>query len=160
MNLVYLLTGSNLGDRIENLNKAAELITERCGKLVARSQYYQTSPWGPLEQPDFVNQAVALHTNQKAIQLMEQLLAIEEEMGRTRSIKYGPRIIDIDMLFYGSEVIQTPLLEIPHPEVRNRRFALTPLEEIAASFTDPLTGKTISELLSICKDQGTVLQFN
>lgn len=91
---------------------------------------------------------------------MEQLLEIEEKMGRIRSIKYGPRVIDIDILFFGEQLIQNPMVQVPHPEVHNRRFALTPLAEIAGTFIDPLTGNTISQLLSDCKDQGTVLQFN
>lgn len=160
MNLVYLLTGSNLGNRVENLNKATQLITERAGKLVACSKFYQTSPWGPLEQPDFLNQAVALDAFLEPQQLMELLLGIEEEMGRIRSEKYGPRNIDIDMLFYGNKVMKTSLLQLPHPEVHNRRFALTPLAEIAAAFIDPVSGKSISKLLSDCQDPGTVLQFN
>lgn len=160
MNRVYLLTGSNLGDRVENLNKAAQLITEKGGLLITRSKFYQTSPWGPLAQPDYLNQALAVETTLNASAFMEQLLQIEENMGRVRSIKYGPRIIDIDILFFGQEVIQTPLVQVPHPEVRNRRFALTPLAEIASSFVDPLTGNSISQLLATCQDQGTVLQFN
>lgn len=160
MNLVYLLTGSNLGNRVENLNKAAQLITDKGGLLKARSKFYQTSPWGPLAQPDYLNQALAVETTLNAPAFMEQLLQIEENLGRVRSIKYGPRIIDIDILFFGQEVIQTPLVQVPHPEVRNRRFALTPLAEIASSFVDPLTGNSISQLLATCQDQGTVLQFN
>jgi 2-amino-4-hydroxy-6-hydroxymethyldihydropteridine diphosphokinase len=160
MNRVYLLTGSNLGDRVENLNKAAQLITEKGGLLITRSKFYQTSPWGPLDQPDYLNQALALDTSLQAAALMEQLLEIEEKMGRIRSIKYGPRIIDIDILFFGEQLIQNPMVQVPHPEAHNRRFALTPLAEIAATFIDPLTGNTISQLLSNCKDQGTVLQFN
>ena len=160
MNLVYLLTGSNLGNRVENLNKATELITLRAGNLVACSKFYQTSPWGPLEQPDFLNQAVAVDAFLEPQQLMERLLGIEEEMGRIRSEKYGPRNIDIDILFYGNKVMKTSLLQLPHPEVQNRRFALTPLAEIASAFIDPVSGKSISKLLSDCQDQGTVLQFN
>jgi 2-amino-4-hydroxy-6-hydroxymethyldihydropteridine diphosphokinase len=160
MNRVYLLTGSNLGDRVENLNKAAQLITEKGGLLITRSKFYHTSPWGPLDQPDYLNQALALDTSLQAAALMEQLLEIEEKMGRIRSIKYGPRIIDIDILFFGEQLIQNSMVQVPHPEVHNRRFALTPLAEIAATFIDPLTGNTISQLLSNCKDQGRVLQFN
>ena len=160
MNLVYLLTGSNLGNRVENLNKATELITVRAGNLVACSKFYQTSPWGPLEQPDFLNQAVAVDAFLEPQQLMELLLGIEEEMGRIRSEKYGPRNIDIDILFYGNKVMKTSLLQLPHPEVHSRRFALTPLAEIASEFIDPVSGKSISKLLSDCQDQGTVLQFN
>ncbi|MBM3159104.1 MAG: 2-amino-4-hydroxy-6-hydroxymethyldihydropteridine diphosphokinase [Bacteroidota bacterium] len=160
MNLVYLLTGSNLGDRIENLTKAAQLINEKAGKLVTHSNFYQTSPWGPLDQPDYINQALLIETMLSPSSLMELLLAIEEKMGRVRTLKYGPRIIDIDILFFGSEVIDTPLVKVPHPAVQNRRFALIPLAEIAASYLDPTTGKTISQLLTACQDQGTVLQLN
>ncbi|MBM3414222.1 MAG: 2-amino-4-hydroxy-6-hydroxymethyldihydropteridine diphosphokinase [Bacteroidetes bacterium] len=160
MNLVYLLTGSNLGDRIENLNKAAQLINEKAGKLVVFSKFYQTSPWGPLEQPDYINQALLIETPLSPSSLMELLLCIEEGMGRIRTLKYGPRIIDIDILFFGNKVINTPLVQVPHPAVQNRRFALIPLEEIAASYLDPITGKTISQLLSACQDMGTVLQLN
>jgi len=160
MNLVYLLTGSNLGDRIENLTKAAQLINEKAGKLVTQSNFYQTSPWGPLDQPDYINQALLIETMLSPSSLMELLLAIEEKMGRVRTLKYGPRIIDIDILFFGNEVIDTRLVKVPHPAVQNRRFALIPLAEIAASYLDPTTGKTISQLLTACQDQGTVLQLN
>ncbi|MBM3412281.1 MAG: 2-amino-4-hydroxy-6-hydroxymethyldihydropteridine diphosphokinase [Bacteroidetes bacterium] len=160
MNLVYLLTGSNLGDRIENLNKAAQLINEKAGKLMACSKFYQTSPWGPLEQPDYINQALLIETPLSPSSLMERLLSLEEKIGRIRTLKYGPRVIDIDILYYGSEVINTPLVQVPHPAVQNRRFALIPLEEIAPNYIDPITGKTISQLLAVCQDMGTVLQLN
>ena len=153
MNIAYLLIGGNLGNRSANLKKAILLIDQTCGKIVQTSAIYETAAWGLTNQPAFFNQAVKLQTNLAPELLMEKLLGIETSMGRIRSTKLGPRVIDLDMLFYNQLIIHSTLLVIPHPEIAKRRFALLPLSEIAAKFNHPLYQKTIEELLMECPDQ-------
>lgn len=152
MNKAYLLTGGNLGNRVENLVQARDLIAARCGKIANESAFYETAAWGMEDQPAFLNQALCLITDIPPVDLMMELLAIEQEIGRVRDQKYGPRKIDIDMLLYDEEVIDTAELMLPHPQLPHRRFALTPLAEIAPRLVHPLSGKTITRLLKDCKD--------
>lgn len=152
MHIAYLLTGGNLGNRKENLEKAATLINKECGEIFACSSVYETSAWGNADQPAFYNQAIAVQTTLTARQLMRKVLKIEKIMGRIRKEKYGPRIIDIDILFYDNEIHNYPLLKLPHPELPNRRFALAPLSEIAPDLMHPVLNKNIKELLLTCSD--------
>lgn len=152
MHIAYLLTGGNLGNRRENLEKAATLINKECGEIFACSSVYETSAWGNTDQPAFYNQAIAVQTTLTARQLMRKVLKIEKIMGRIRKEKYGPRIIDIDILFYDNEIHNYPLLKLPHPELPNRRFALAPLSEIAPDLMHPVLKKNINELLLTCSD--------
>ena len=153
MNKAYLLTGGNMGNREEILGKALALIREYCGTIRAMSSIYETAAWGKNDQPSFLNQAIEIHTDLQPRQLLRQILKIEKQIGRVREEKYGPRIIDIDILFYNDEVHNYPLLKLPHPEIQNRRFVLFPLVEIAAEFIHPVLKKTIAELLAICPDK-------
>jgi len=152
MNKAYLLTGGNIGNREKTLGKALTLIHKYCGNISAQSSIYETAAWGKTDQSSFLNQALELETDQPPGQLLRQLLKIETEIGRVREEKYGPRIIDIDILFYNEEILNDPLLKLPHPEIQNRRFVLVPLAEIAAGFIHPVLKKTIAELLAICPD--------
>ena len=152
MNKAYLLTGGNTGNRHDYLQQAVELIGQSCGKVVKKSSLYETAPWGNSIQPAFFNQALQLNTSMTSPLLMQELLSIEEKMGRRRLEKYGPRIIDIDILLFNREVIQSSFLTIPHPELKNRRFALTALAEIAPLLKHPLLHKTMNQLLSECPD--------
>ena len=160
MNTAYLLTGGNLGNREENLTIARELITQHCGTIVHASSLYETAAWGKTDQPSFLNQALELQTAFNARQLIRKVLKIEKTMGRTREEKYGPRIIDIDILLFNEEIHDYRLLKLPHPEMQNRKFALMPLAEIAPDVFHPVFRKTITELLSECKDELPVKKYS
>ena len=152
MNTAYLLLGSNLGDRLSYIYQAKRLITSECGNITIESGIYETAAWGITEQPSFYNQVVVLQTELAPSLLMQTLLTIEEKIGRKRIIKYGPRIIDIDILLADSLIINTPLLITPHPFLQKRRFALLPLAEVAPLLIHPLFNKTITTLLEECLD--------
>lgn len=152
MNKAYLLIGGNLGNRTAYLRQAAEQIQEKCGRISLFSSVYETAAWGMENQPSFYNQALLLETPLAAAPLMEALLAIELLLGRERTIAMGPRTIDIDVLLYNSEVINTPLITVPHPRLPLRRFALLPLAEIAANAVHPILHQTIRGLLESCAD--------
>jgi 2-amino-4-hydroxy-6-hydroxymethyldihydropteridine diphosphokinase len=152
MRTAYLLIGGNLGNRKENLSKAVSLIYEQCGPLTRSSSIYETEAWGITDQPLFLNQALEISTPLTARQLMRKVLKIEEEMGRVRKEKLGPRIIDIDILFFENEIHDLRFLKIPHPEMQNRRFVLVPLAEINSSLQHPVLKKTIGEMLEECPD--------
>ena len=152
MNTAYLLTGGNLGDREKNLAAARDQISQECGKIISASALYETAAWGKTDQPYFLNQALEIQTSLTARQLMRRLLKVEKQMGRERKEKYGPRIIDIDILLFNNEKHNYPLLKLPHPEMQNRRFALLPLAEIAPDIVHPVLKKTITALLDECPD--------
>jgi 2-amino-4-hydroxy-6-hydroxymethyldihydropteridine diphosphokinase len=152
----YLLTGSNLGERVAFLHKANLLIEQICGKIVQQSAIYETAPWGYKEQPAFLNQVIAIKTNLSAEMLMSSLLKIEETIGRIRTIKLGPRIIDLDILMYDQVITESPYLQLPHPALHLRKFALIPFAEIAPDLLHPVFNKTISALLNECPDDSNV----
>jgi len=128
------------------------LINEQCGLLTGSSSIYETEAWGITDQPSFLNQALEISTSLNARQLMRKVLKIEEEMGRVRKEKLGPRIIDIDILLFENEIHDLRFLKVPHPEMQNRRFVLVPLAEINSSFQHPVLKKSIAELLEECPD--------
>lgn len=160
MEKAYLLTGGNMGSRKKNLKMAAQLINQKCGAVIAVSSLYETAAWGNTDQPSFLNQALEIETKLTAPQLMRRILKIEKEMGRIRKEKYGPRIIDIDILFYGDEIHDLKLLQLPHPELQNRKFALLPLAEIAPKLKHPVLRKKVTTLLKACKDQLKVKKYS
>ncbi len=142
----YVGLGSNLGDRAANLAEARLRLNES-GRIIAASSIYETEPWGvDPGQPDFLNQVVALATPLPPAGLLELLLSIERDMGRVRSAPGDPRLIDLDLLLYGDEVIDEPGLTIPHPRMTERAFVLDPLAEIAPDAIHPVSGLSISEL--------------
>jgi len=159
MNKAYLLIGGNMGDREGYLSSARQWIEKMCGSIVSRSALYQTAAWGVENQDAFLNQALLIETTLSADQLIEKLLWIEERIGRKREEKYGPRIIDIDIVLFNNEVIQSEGLIIPHPQMQNRRFVLEPLNEIAADVLHPVFQKSIGQLLSECPDKLAVQKF-
>ncbi len=122
------------------------------GKIAASSALYETAAWGNTEQPPFLNQVIALDTTLDARLLLTTILSVEKSLGRIRTTQWAPRTIDIDILLYGDEVIHDPELTVPHPALPERRFALTPLTEIAPDLKHPVLQKTISELVADCKD--------
>lgn len=159
MNVAYLLTGGNMGDRFATLKKAKEAIAQHCGAITNASAIYETEAWGLTDQSPFLNQALELQTALSAAELLRCLLNVEHTLGRKRHIKYGPRIIDIDILLFNDDVIDMADLKIPHPELQNRRFALQCLYEIAPDKRHPLLHQTVHELLTACTDPLKVRPF-
>lgn len=159
MNTAFLLIGGNLGDRLENLARAKAAIAQHCGNIVTASAIYETAAWGLEAQPHFLNQALQLHTFLKPHALLHCLLDVEKALGRVREVKYGPRLIDIDILLYDADIVNTPNLKIPHPELQNRRFALTCLADIAPDVLHPVFQKSIVTLLAECTDPLAVHKF-
>ena len=158
-NEIYLLLGSNLGDRLHYLQEARKLIAEKIGEISLASGLYETEPWGISEQPPYLNQALQVSTSLPPTDLMHSLLHIEQQLGRSRGGKWGPRSIDIDILFYGNTILNTPDLVIPHPELPHRNFALIPMLEIAPELVHPQLGKTIEELFDESEDPLDVMLF-
>lgn len=148
---IYLLLGSNLGDKRQQLATAIQKIS-RNNHILKQSNIYETAAWGNTNQPSFYNQVIQINTSFEPISLLTHLLNIEGEMGRVRKKKWGERIIDIDILYFNDQIINTDPLIIPHPEIQNRRFTLVPLVEIAREFTHPLSKKNQEELLETCQD--------
>ncbi len=160
MNRAYLLLGSNLGNREENLKISKELIGLECGKILQSSLIYETEPWGTINQPLFLNQALKLATSLTSSELIKTVLKIETTMGRLRVEKMGPRLIDIDILFFNDEILETEMLQLPHPELQNRKFVLTPLAEIAPLLFHSILNKTVIQLLNGCKDEMKVKTYS
>lgn len=150
---VFLSLGSNLNQPVRQLKKACHLIETRIAGIQAASSIYKTQAWGHLEQPDYFNQVVCIASTRPASRILELLLQIESFMGRIRQGIWEPRIIDLDILFYGREIIKTPKLIIPHPRLHERLFNLVPLAEIAPNWIHPGLKKTVAELLMECKDK-------
>ena len=157
---IYLLTGSNIGDREQQLMKVAQLLNENTGEVTAQSSIYETEAWGLTDQPDFLNQALELITPLSPQQLIESILNIERKMGRVRSEKWTARLIDIDVIFYGSQIIKTETLTIPHPFMHERNFVLVPLMEIAADFIHPVFKLSVKELYERSEDKLEVKTFH
>lgn len=156
---VYLGLGSNMGDRAANLTKAIALINRNVGKIVKQSHVYETEPWGNPHQDMFLNQVLMLNTSLEPREMLDVLNKIERELGRERKEKWGPRPIDIDILFYGKRLIRDKGLEIPHPELHKRSFVLVPLMEIAPELEHPVLKKAIDELYMECDDPTEVVML-
>jgi 2-amino-4-hydroxy-6-hydroxymethyldihydropteridine diphosphokinase len=153
---IYVGLGSNLGDRLANIRKAIELMKEEGIEIIKESSIYQTEPVGYKEQGWFLNSVVKGTTELSPRGIWKRLEKIEKLMGREREVKWGPRIIDLDILFYGNKVLNGKELQIPHSELHKRRFVLIPLQEIAPKLAHPIFKKTVSELLRDLKDNSQV----
>ena len=149
---VFLLLGSNLGQRNAFLQQAARLIDQEVAPVTAVSSVYETQSWGKSDAPDYLNQVIELQTDLDARTVLQKILSIETQMGRKREEKWGSRIIDIDILFYGDSIINEPGLIVPHPELHNRRFTLEPLSELTPNFVHPVLNKDIMQLKNELND--------
>jgi 2-amino-4-hydroxy-6-hydroxymethyldihydropteridine diphosphokinase len=158
-NKAYLLMGGNVGERITNLNAAAAAISESCGKILTKSKVYETAAWGNENQPNFLNQLLVIETRLLPIDLLNQILNIESELGRKRDVPNDPRTIDIDILYYNDLVLKSAALTIPHPRIGKRRFSLVPLMEIAPDLVDPDLNLSIREMYERCDDLLAVNPF-
>lgn len=159
MNKTYLLLGSNLGNSKTRLSKAIINIEKKIGNVTRQSDLYSTAAWGNNNQPDFLNQVIIVETSLTAIQTMQTILQIEKKMGRLRTLKNAPRIIDIDILFFNKEIIQQDQLIVPHPQLQNRRFVLVPLNQLSPNFRHPVLKSTIHQLFIHCPDKLNVKKF-
>ena len=159
MNNIYLLLGSNIGNSKATLSKAILQIEKRIGSVIRQSGLYSTGAWGNTQQPDFLNQVIIVETKLTALQTMHTILAIEKSMGRVRTVKNAPRIIDIDILFFNKEIIDLPDLTVPHPQMQNRRFVLIPLNQLSPNLKHPGLKKTVHQLLMHCPDKLYVKKF-
>ena len=149
----YLLLGSNLGDRLDNLQKAVDLLKESTIEIVRSSSIYESEPWGIREQPVFLNVVLEIETAFAPDQLLQICLSAENQMGRQRVRKWGERLIDIDILYYDGLILNHEDLKIPHLGIPERRFTLMPLTELTPDFKHPLLHKTQNELLDACPDE-------
>ena len=152
MNEVFFLLGSNLGDRNLFLQQAIAYIRDEIGPIVKASSVYETQSWGKTDLPDYLNQVVLVNTKLTAREALEKILAIEHQIGRIREEKWGARIIDIDILFFNSEIIDELGLHIPHPELHKRRFTLEPMAELAPNLIHPVLKKVILQLKNELSD--------
>jgi 2-amino-4-hydroxy-6-hydroxymethyldihydropteridine diphosphokinase len=159
MTKLYLSLGSNIGNRAENIARAIAALGERGVRVTRESSLYETEPLEIKEQPWFLNCAIEAETELSPGRLMEVLLEIEREMGRERRVPKGPRLIDIDILLYGADIVREPRLEIPHPRMAERKFVLVPLAEIAAEVSHAVSLLTIAEMLEATPDQTEVRKW-
>lgn len=153
MSVVYLGLGSNLGSRCANL-RAAVVALSSAVTVLAESSIYETPPWGVTDQPAFLNMVLRGETHLPPLALLHALKRLEQELGRVPSIRYGPRLIDMDILFYDDLVLTSPELTIPHPRLHERAFVLVPLAEIAADLVHPCLHKTVRALLETVDRSG------
>jgi 2-amino-4-hydroxy-6-hydroxymethyldihydropteridine diphosphokinase len=159
MHSAFILLGSNQGNRKQYLRKAMEQIQQDCGRLVSESSIYETAAWGNTNQAAFFNQVICIKTKLSPDELMQQLLQIELNLGRVRTEKFGPRTIDLDLLFYDALIFHSKVVTVPHPAIQDRKFVLIPLTELSPGKIHPVYKKTIRTLLKECTDQLAVTKL-
>ncbi len=157
---VYLSIGSNMGDRLEYVRAASMAVHKTIGKIARKSRLYETQAWGKTDQEPYLNQVIMINTTLDPRKLLEEIDQIEKELGRERKEKWGPRTVDIDILFYGRRIVRDKGLEVPHPELHNRMFVLAPLLEITPELEHPVLHKTIDELFMECRDLSEVVMLD
>lgn len=160
MNKAVLLSGSNTGNLSLNMECALTMITQYAGDIKNTSFIYETEAWGKIDQPAYYNQVIELNTTLDANSLMQKLLQIEKMMGRERTEKWAPRLIDLDILYFNNEVINEPDLKIPHPHLHERRFTLVPLSEILPDMLHPVLKRSNKNLLESLTDALKVRVLN
>ena len=153
--VVYLALGTNIGNRAANLKEAITALPPQM-EVKARSKVYETPPWGYIEQEKFLNQVLKVKTYLEPEQLLKHLKRLEIALGRITSFQNGPRLIDIDILFYDKLVFESPMLVLPHPRVHERGFVLLPLMDLAPDLVHPVKQKSVRELIAGCDLQGIV----
>lgn len=144
---LVLLLGSNMGDRLDHLSNARKMLEDQFGKAVKVSSIYDTEPWGMTDQGNFLNQALVFLVDLRPMRVLDTILDIESKLGRVRKEKWGPRLIDIDVIFFGDLVFEGDHLRIPHPHLQERSFVLEPLIEVIPDHRHPILNKTVKELL-------------
>jgi 2-amino-4-hydroxy-6-hydroxymethyldihydropteridine diphosphokinase len=159
MTTVYLALGSNIGDREENLRRAVELLRESSVSINKVSSIYETEPVDYLDQDWFLNSVLEAETNLTPLDLLKTLRVIESAMGSRKAFAKGPRLIDLDILLYGDQIIDTPELQVPHPRMLDRKFVMVPLAEIAPELGHPLWNATAATLLAKGLDRSVVRKF-
>ena len=155
-NSVFISLGGNLGNTREIFKNVYAEIEKKVGPITKKSSIYQTAAWGPIPQPDFLNQIILLSTERMPENVMSILLEIEKSLGRIREERWGPRVIDLDILFFEDQIHSSSHLQVPLPEISNRKFVLIPLVEIAAEKIHPMSQKTMAELLAETTDTSEV----
>ncbi len=153
---VYISAGANLGDRRRNLEHGLASLQQSGILIKKESSFFETEPVGFREQPWFLNIAIEVETVLPAVELLDLCQSIEFRMGRARTFRGAPRMLDLDILFYGNHIIATERLMIPHPRVAERRFVLEPLAQIAPEYVHPVLRQTIESLLASCRDPSVV----
>lgn len=149
---IYLLLGSNQQQPAKQLEHAEKKVDKLIGKVIRKSKIYQTEAWGNVSQPDFLNRVLVVQTTLKATSVLQTILQIEQSMGRIRTKRYAPRVIDIDILFFDKEIIHQSNLKVPHPLLAERNFVLVPLNELSPQFIHPEKNESVHELMKKCKD--------
>lgn len=157
MHKAYILLGSNRGRRKDYLNKAKRLVQTYAGTILKESSIYETAAWGKTDQKAFLNQVIVITTDLVAEKLMQSLLDIEQQLGRIRTEKFGPRTIDLDILFFDELVMKSKLVTLPHPAIQDRRFVLVPLAELSPRKVHPVYKQTVTALLKKCTDTLAVI---
>lgn len=152
MNRAYIAFGSNIGDRHKAVEDAAAMVEKNGMKITKRSALYETEPYGYTDQPQFLNGALEVETELSCREVLEKLLNIESDIGRVREFKWGPRIIDLDIIFFNSEVYNEEDLKVPHPDMQNREFVLKPMADLCPDYIHPILNKSVSMLLEDLKN--------